>query len=64
MSIHQCPRCELRFAHMPEVRTHLVDDHGVDPEALESHLGIGAATAAHRDTPDPMRPLRGTPAGR
>lgn len=64
MSIHQCPKCELRFALLPEVRTHLADDHGVEPEALEGHLGMGFGVAAHRDAPNPVRPLRGVPAAR
>jgi len=64
MSIHQCPKCELRFSLMPEVRTHLVEDHGVDPEMLESHLGVGSELVAHRDAPDPVRSQRDTPAGR
>lgn len=64
MSIHQCPKCELRFSLMPEVRTHLVDDHGVDPEMLEFHLGAGPAAVPHREAPDPVRSQRGTSAGR
>lgn len=35
MSVRQCPKCELRFVREAEVKAHLVDDHGVDPEALE-----------------------------
>ncbi|MDP9405412.1 MAG: hypothetical protein M3O86_02255 [Actinomycetota bacterium] len=33
--VRQCPRCELRFRDEAELRAHLVDDHGVDPESLE-----------------------------
>jgi hypothetical protein len=35
MSVHQCPRCELRFRGKAEVVAHLVDDHGVEPESVE-----------------------------
>ena len=35
MSVHQCPRCELRFEHDSELKSHLVTDHGVDPEELD-----------------------------
>jgi hypothetical protein len=56
MTVHQCPKCELRFSHLPEVRTHLVEDHGVAPEAVESHFGIGAPAGSHREAPNPVRP--------
>jgi hypothetical protein len=39
MSVHQCYRCELRFADLNEVRDHLVHDHDLDPEAVEAHYG-------------------------
>lgn len=38
MPVHQCPKCELRFYDEHEVREHLIDDHGVDPELLELPL--------------------------
>jgi len=34
MAVAQCPRCELRFASAGEVRDHLVQEHGVDPDTL------------------------------
>lgn len=36
MSVHQCSRCELRFASEGEYRDHLRMEHGVDPQNLES----------------------------
>lgn len=36
MAVHQCPRCELRFASDSEYRDHLRMEHGVDPRNLES----------------------------
>ncbi len=36
MSVHQCPRCELRFRSDGEYRDHLRMEHGVDPRNLES----------------------------
>jgi GABA permease len=40
MSVHQCPRCELRFANNSEYVDHLRMEHGVDPRNLESiHYG-------------------------
>ncbi len=35
MAVRQCPRCELRFRDEAELKSHLVADHGVDPEQLE-----------------------------
>jgi hypothetical protein len=34
VSIHQCPRCELRFEIEDEVRDHLATDHRVDLNAV------------------------------
>ncbi len=34
MAVSQCPRCELRFSTKGEVRDHLVQEHGVDPDTL------------------------------
>ena len=54
MRVHQCPRCELRFRQESEVASHLIDDHGVEPEAVERHLsGIRAGVHVHRDVPNP-----------
>jgi hypothetical protein len=56
MRVHQCPRCELRFSDEHEVKQHLVDDHGVDPEILDRHAsGPPAGIHPHRDTPSPSR---------
>jgi hypothetical protein len=35
MTVRQCPRCELRFTVVAELRAHLVDEHGVDPDTLD-----------------------------
>ncbi|HVM21103.1 MAG TPA: hypothetical protein VM307_14180 [Egibacteraceae bacterium] len=54
MRVHQCPRCELRYADEHEVKQHLVDDHHVDPETLERHLsGQRPDVHPHRDVPRP-----------
>ncbi|MGI8574566.1 MAG: hypothetical protein ACR2MA_04320 [Egibacteraceae bacterium] len=34
--IHQCPRCELRYSSESEMKSHLVDDHHVNADELES----------------------------
>jgi hypothetical protein len=34
MSVHQCPRCELRFRTQSEYNDHLTSEHGVDPQAV------------------------------
>ncbi len=54
MRVHQCPKCELRFFDEYEVKQHLVDDHGVEPEALDRHLS-GDMHGVHprRDAPTP-----------
>lgn len=52
MRVHQCPKCELRYRDDHEVKQHLVDDHGVDPENLEQQLsGDRRGTRPHRDAP-------------
>lgn len=35
MSVHQCPRCELRFRNEAELNYHLTSDHRVDPQSVE-----------------------------
>lgn len=35
VAVHQCPKCDLRFADANEVKQHLVDDHGVEPEEFD-----------------------------
>ena len=32
MSVHTCPRCELRFERQVELEAHLRDDHGIDTD--------------------------------
>jgi len=32
MTVHTCPRCELRFERETEVVDHLANDHGLDPD--------------------------------
>lgn len=34
MSVHQCPRCELRFRTESEYNDHLMTEHSVDPRAV------------------------------
>jgi hypothetical protein len=38
VTVRQCPRCELRFSNESELESHLVSDHGVDPEDLPDPL--------------------------
>lgn len=35
MAVHQCPKCDLRFSDLNEVKQHLVADHGVEPEEVD-----------------------------
>ncbi len=37
MDIHHCPRCELRFVHTSELRSHLEVDHAADPEMFRRY---------------------------
>lgn len=37
MDIHQCPRCELRFFHTSELRSHFEVDHAADPKIFERY---------------------------
>ncbi len=37
MDVHQCPRCELRFVHTSEMRSHFEVDHGADPGMFEPY---------------------------
>lgn len=37
MDIHQCPRCELRFVHTSELRSHLEVDHAADPDVFRRY---------------------------
>src|SRR5688500_10517437 len=50
--VHQCPRCELRFAAMNGRREHLAVDHAANVEVLERYRypGSSAQEELHRDT--------------
>lgn len=66
VKVHTCPRCALRFLTDSEVRAHLLDDHDLDPAALQ-RTGVPDPRRAHRVPPDPRRagatdPNRITPA--
>ena len=37
MDVHQCPRCELRFVHTSELRSHFEVDHEADPGMFEPY---------------------------
>lgn len=37
MDVHQCPRCELRFVHTSELRSHFEVDHEADPSMFEPY---------------------------
>ncbi len=57
MRVHQCPRCELRFADEAEVKSHLVADHGMSGEQLQEPLhGVNR----RHEPPDPTRGTRPT----
>jgi hypothetical protein len=58
MRIHNCPKCELRFADHNEVREHLIDDHGVPPDLLDEPFH--APHDGGRRPPDPSRERRAT----
>ncbi len=61
MAVRQCPRCDLRFRGEAELRWHLADDHGLDPEALEHHLGQSRGASVHRRPPDPTHVVHSDP---
>jgi hypothetical protein len=42
MSVHQCPRCELRFRNETELNYHLTSEHQVDPQSVEPFRYGGA----------------------
>ena len=52
MTIHQCPKCELRFAYKTEVDDHCWHDH---PEFRHEYPAVApkAAVAAPRAEPVP-----------
>lgn len=57
MSVHQCPRCELRFRGKWEVAAHLVDDHHVDPEEVERYRRLpDTAARTGRAAPEAQPP--------
>jgi hypothetical protein len=53
MRVHQCPKCELRFSDEHEVKQHLIDDHGVDPEEFDRFGAHRPDVHPHRDAPHP-----------
>ena len=53
MRVHQCPKCELRFADENEVKQHLIDDHGVPPEELDRSGSHRPDVHPHRQVPRP-----------
>lgn len=56
MRVHQCPKCELRYADENEVKQHLIDDHRVAGEELEHHMsGVRPGIHPHRDAPSVNR---------
>lgn len=59
--IQQCPRCELRFRDAGELRSHLVDDHGVDPEAVERHYRLSPGVHPRRRPSDPTHVVHSDP---
>lgn len=58
MSVHQCPRCELRFPDTPELRDHLLSDHAhhevVDIVVQDIVATSGTPDASHRHVPNPL----------
>jgi hypothetical protein len=50
--VHQCPRCELRFATLNELREHLALDHAVLTDVFDRYRypGSSAQEELHRDT--------------
>lgn len=54
MPAHQCYRCDLRFRDENELRDHLVEDHHVDPNAVEAHYTpLPPGVHPHRRAPRP-----------
>jgi hypothetical protein len=43
MDIHQCPRCELRFASKAEAEAHALTDHGVPLERTSTPVNASKA---------------------
>jgi hypothetical protein len=48
MSVHQCPRCPLRFSYRTELEFHLREDH---------HPAVDAAASGPTGEPDALQPL-------
>lgn len=53
MPITQCPRCELRFSHVTEMRWHLREDHPSERKVESTPLTIPVQQRDNRATPDP-----------
>jgi hypothetical protein len=45
MDVHQCPRCELRFANRAELQDHFAHDHHADPETFDRYRYAGRSAA-------------------
>lgn len=43
IDVHQCPRCELKFANRPELQDHFRRDHHADPETFSRYRYSGRA---------------------
>lgn len=62
MVAQQCIRCELKFRDLPEVRDHLVRDHGLDPEEIAPHYGaLPPGVHTRRRAPDPTHLAKADP---
>ena len=44
--VHQCPRCELRFRNVAELRDHFGLDHAADPSTFERFRYAGRSAVA------------------
>jgi hypothetical protein len=56
MTVHQCPKCELRFSHVTELNDHCGKDHPSfhhDYPVRGVHHWDGDSTASEPSTPDP-----------
>jgi hypothetical protein len=54
VTVHTCPRCDLRFLTDSELRAHLLADHDLDPAVLQ-RTGVPHPRQHHRVPPDPRR---------
>jgi hypothetical protein len=59
MTVHQCPRCPLRFSFRTELEFHLREDHGRDSDAASAResrepVGSPASSALNERAAAPM----------